>query len=48
MQVFVFHESMLAKGQRRKIGKNDGMKNITSAWYFPPWFQHDISMVSRN
>ena len=31
MQAFVFHENMLAKEQRRKIGKiNDGMEKITS------------------
>ena len=49
MQAFVFHENMLAKEQRRKIGKiNDGMGKITSGWFFLRWFQDDISMVSRN
>ena len=31
------------------MGKiNDKMENITSGWFFLHWFQHDISMVSRN
>ena len=49
IQVFVLHESMLVKRQRRKNGENnDKMENITLGWFFQRWFQHNISMVLRN
>ena len=49
MQVFIFYENMLVKEQRRKKRTiNDAVKDITYAWFFPHWFQHDISIVSRN
>ena len=49
IQVFILYENMLAKWQRRKMGKiNYKMENTTSGWFFLHWFQHDISMVSRN
>ena len=28
--------------EERKGKINDGMKNITLAWFFPRWFQHDL------
>ena len=49
IQVFILHENMLAKWQRRKNGKiNDNIENMTSGWFFLRWFQHDIFMVLRN
>ena len=49
IQVFVLHENMLAKWQRKKNGKiNDKMKGITSGWFFLSCFQHDISKVLNN
>ena len=49
IQVFVLHENMLAKWQRKKNGKiNDKMKSITSGWFFLSCFQHDISKVLNN
>ena len=49
IQVFVLHESMLVKRQRRKNGENnDKMESITLGWFFQRWFQHNISMVLRN
>ena len=48
MQVSVFHENILGKEQRKKMGKiNYRMGNKTSEWFFLHWHQH-ISMVSRN
>ena len=49
VKVFVLHENMFVKRQRKKNGgKNDKMENITPGWFFLRWFQHDILMVLRN
>ena len=49
IQVFVLHENILAKWQKRKMGKiTDKTDNITSRWFFLSWFQLDITMVLRN
>ena len=49
IQVFVLHENMLMKWQRKKNGKiNDQLDSITSGLFFLSWFQHDISKVLKN
>ena len=49
IQVFVSYENMLATCGKWKTGKiNEKIENATSKWFFLRWFQHDISIVSRN